>query len=187
MLLNEYFSGLKASDEVCKLFPNDANLLFARASLLRLMNGTNLPDYRNWARQKKQIEIVKEAYKNYLKVAPKDHRQFAESNYVLAYLSLKYSTPSSQMSLSEIQEISFHFQNSLNAEVDVLPCFLHFHSRFKEFVTKNINIEHVKYVNTLNVDLTKHGMPGRPKPRTISTENETFIDIRKPTERFEIC
>lgn len=183
-------SGLKAINEVSKLFPNNPNILYSRAGFLRLMNDTDTPDYRNLVRQKKQIEIVKEAYKNYLKVAPKDHRQFAESNYILAYLSLKYSTPSSKISHSDIQEITLHFQNGLNSEVDILPCFLPFQPWTKEFVAKVVNVKPPNHIyvegNTCTVDITTNGIPGRPISKTVPTENMTFIDLRKPTERFEI-
>lgn len=188
LFTNDYETGLKASEEVSKLFPNSPNILHARAGLLRVTTDTGDPDYRNWSQQKKQVEIVKEAYKNYLKITPKDHRQFAENNHVLAYLSLKYSTPSSRMNNTDMQEIMIHYQNGLNAELDILPCFLPFKSQVKDFVSEILvtypPISIFKEGNTLNIDMTTHGIPGRPKPKVIDTNNMNYKHVGEPLKRF---
>lgn len=170
--------GLKASEEVSRLFPSNADILNSRAGMLRITTDKGEIDYKNWSLQKKQIEAVKEAYKRYIELAPKDHRFFAENNYIMAFLSLKYSNPSSQISHSDLQDINVYFQNGLNAEMDILPCFHPFRSGAKEYVEKFVNV-----LPTTYIDITKHGMPGRPKTATFIADNTTFIDIRKPTKR----
>lgn len=184
--VQDWNAGLTASDEVAKLFPNDANILNARAVMLRMMTDTGDVDYINWSRQKKQIDIVKEAFRNYLKVAPKDHRHFADNQYFMAYLSFKYASPSSQMSHSDMQDINVYFQNGLNAELDIIPCFLPFTSEAKEMVAQFVTFHPSACVyiegDSCTIDMTTHGMPGRPKPK-ISTENMTLVDMRKPTKR----
>lgn len=179
----DWDSGLKASEELSKLFPNDAEVLNSRAGMLRLTTDKNNIDYKNWNRLKKQIEVVKEAYKTYLKIAPKDHRHFAENNYVMAYLSLKYSTPSTQMSQSDLQEINLYFQMGLDAEKDVLPCFLPFHSGHKDIVAKYVNIEPTTFI-----DMTSSGLASTSHTGPVPTENIEYIDLRKPTKRrIDVC
>lgn len=186
-ITKDWNAGLKASDEVLKLFPNCANILNARAVMLRMISDTGDVDYKNWSRQKKQIDGVKEAYKNYLNVTSKDHRHYAENNYFLAYLCFKYAAPSSQMSHNDVRDINVYFQNGLNAELHIIPCFRPFHSKSKELVENHVNFHPTTYIyhegDTCTIDMTTHGMPGRPKPRNISGEIVTYVDMREPTKR----
>lgn len=182
-----WHSGLTASEEVTKLFPTDADVLHCRAGILRLAFEQPVIDYKNWNQLKKQIDGVKEAYETYLKIAPKDHRQFAENHYVLAYLWLKYSTPSTQIAESDLEAVSVYFQKGLNAERDVLPCFQPFHSGFKDFVAKYVNVWPSTYVyvegETCTFDMSTHGLPGRSKTDPVPTDNIKFVDARRPTKR----
>lgn len=178
----EWEAGLKASDEACKLFPNDANILNARASMLRMMIDKGVVDYQHWSRLKQQVEDMKQAFKNFLKIAPKDHRHFAENNYFIAYFAFKYATPSDKMMHCDVQEIGVYYQNGLNSEQDIIPCFLPFTSQAKDFVAKFImfNPSIVKMYqegNTCTIDMTSCGMPGIP------TDNMTIVDMRIPSKR----
>lgn len=182
----DWEAGLKASDEACKLFPNNANILNARAVMLRMMTDVGDVDYIHWSKQKKQAEDVKQAFKDYLKISPKDHRHFADNNYFVAYFTFKYAATSSQMMPDDIREIYVYFQNGLNAEKDIIPCFLPYTSEAKNFVSDHLNIHPTINVyhegDSCTIDMTTHGMPGRPKTGFIPTENMTFIPMQ-PTKR----
>lgn len=183
---NDFESSLKASDEALKLFPTCANILNARAQALRMMADVGNVDYRNWSRTKKQIDAVKEALKDYLKGAPKDHRHFADNNYFISYLAYKYAAPSAQMCQSDLLEINVYFQNGLNAEKDIIPCFLPFTAESKAFVEQYVTF-HPRtdvYIDdkTCTIDMTTHGMPGRPK-EPFHIDNMTFNDMREPPKR----
>ncbi len=183
----EWDAGLKASDEAIKIFPNDANILNARAMMLRMMTDVGDVDYVHWSKQKKQAEDVKQAFKDYLKIASKDHRHFADNNYFVAYFTFKYAAPSSRMMTEDMRDISFYFQSGLNAEKDIIPCFLPYTSQQKNYVAKSVNIHPTVNVyhegNTCTIDMTTHGMPGRPKTGYIPTENMIFIPSLEPTKR----
>lgn len=183
----DWVSGLKASIEACKLFPNDANIVNARAVMLRMMTDKGDVDYTNWSRVKKQVDEVKQAFKDYLRIAPKDHRHFADNNYFVAYFAFKYAAPSSQMMRCDMEEITVYYQNGLNAEIDINPCFLPFTSEAKNFVMTNVTIHPPAHIyvdgTTCNIDMTTHGMPGRPKPNHIPTDNMTTVFMGKPSER----
>lgn len=86
-----------------------------------------------------------------------------------------------------MQDINVYFQKGLNAELDIIPCFLPFTSESKQLVEEHVNFHPITNIyhegNTCTVDLTTYGMPGRPKTRYLPTENMTFVDMREPTER----
>lgn len=181
----DWAAGLKASDEACKLFPNDAGILNARASILRMMMDVGVVDYVHWSKTKKQAEDVKRAYKDYLEVAPKDHRHFAENNYLIAYFAFKYAAPSSEMMLDDIREISIYYQNGLKAESDIIPCFLPFTSQPKDFVAPYFNFGPPSNVFYDEDSKTAHVLLCKKPPEEAFThiDNTTYISIRKPTER----
>ncbi|KAG4067322.1 hypothetical protein HA402_000313 [Bradysia odoriphaga] len=180
----DWESGLKASDEACQLFPTDESILNARASMLRMMTDVGNVDYVNWSKQKKQAEEVKQAFKDYLKIARKDHRHFAENNYLVAYFAFKYAAPSSEMMLDDIREITHYYQNGLKAENDIIPCFLPYTSEPKQFVAAHVNIQPTMSVFVDSRDSrTAHVTFGPPKTGFLHINETTYINMRMPTKR----
>lgn len=176
----DWTAGLQASKEVSELFPTDADVLNSRAGILRLAIVNGRIDCTNRGRQKELIEALKEAYKNYFRFAPKDHRFFASNCYTRAFLSLTNSNPSLLLSHSELQDISQYFVKGQSAEMDILPCFLPFNSSHKEYVARIVNVHPTTCMFAgSEIDMTH----GTPNGKCFPSEILNLINMDKPSQR----
>ncbi len=134
----EFKKGLNELNKAMKLKPNDYQILYERAAMMRLEEDCDLKD-------------VLEAYQSFLKIAPKDHRKIPETYYAIA-ISLMGKNSSNKMkkrgklNLSDemISEIKSYYEKGLEAEKIQLPFFLPYESNNKSllaFMLKSLEVK----------------------------------------------
>lgn len=122
--LERYDEGKKAALDSLAKFPTDVELLYIRSVMLRLSMSES--DMEN----KSKVEIVKRAYLKFLQYAPVDHRKVPGAYYCLAYTAL-ISDARGWRNKKMSKEVSKLYENGMNAESNLLACFLPYDSHQK--------------------------------------------------------
>ncbi|KAG4070164.1 hypothetical protein HA402_003854 [Bradysia odoriphaga] len=104
-LQNNFEASAKVSDQGLQKFPTDVSLLSCKAGAIKLVESSG-------------NEQVIAAYKMFLKHAPFDERGIPEAYYFIALYSSE-------------DEKDFYYQKGLEAEQQMLPCFLPYECKVK--------------------------------------------------------
>lgn len=106
-LHGEYEGALKLYDDGLQLFPDDSCLRYRKADVLKCIGSSS--------------DILNKAFKEYITIAPFDDRMIPEAYYTLAL----HSTA---------REGEFYNRIGMEAESNMLPCFLPYRSDTKVYV-----------------------------------------------------
>ncbi len=142
----EYKKGLHELNRAMKLKPNDYEIMYQRAAMMRLVEEC---DHRD----------ILESFRSFLKTAPKDHRKFPETYYAMAFClkdknSLIKMKLRGKLNLSKelISEMKSYYEKGLEAEKIQLPFFLPYQSNNKSLLAltlKNFEIK-PEYIDKKN-------------------------------------
>ena len=120
--IQKYDEGLADFNAALQLVPDDAQYLYDRAAMLRLIKHCNLNE-----------TVV--AYDKFAKSAPFDHRKLPEAYYAAATCCITNTTMDNRVELAEK-----YYEKGIEAEKNQLPCFLPYESNNKLLISKLLSI-----------------------------------------------
>ncbi len=136
----EYEEGLKYATEALKIFPQDPDVLHCRAVLLISIKNTS------------SCEIVK-VFKDFLNVAPHDHRKVPHAYYYLSSVYLRdFLEDATEQNWQQMESA---YESGLKAEKDQMPCYIPYEDDNKSVIgdllkSKNEMLKAVSYSEKLS-------------------------------------
>ena len=151
--LRQAAAGLFDINNGLQIEPDNYELLYHKAVLLRHIG--------------KDMDEAIEAYKKFLRIAPKDHRKVPEVYYEMAICYMQGYTP--DVGLNEAKNL---YEKGKEAEKLQLPCFLPYHSENIAFIRPFLDMEFLETMGSVPVNNRKQHLNDSHRAEVITKHRQ---------------